>query len=121
MAKTIMLQNPASGVIKKGFYGFSWTTLFFGGFPALFRGDARNAIYTVAGAFLTGGLYTLIWAFFYNKSYTQKLLDEGFALVGDPVSINSAMAALGLFPTKTNHIVVNPQGAPQMGQPMPRR
>lgn len=39
MAHTIRLTHKNSGVLKDGYYGFSWTTLFFGSFPALFRGD----------------------------------------------------------------------------------
>ena len=39
MATRIMLKHPQTGVIKPGYFGFSWTTFFFGGFPALFRGQ----------------------------------------------------------------------------------
>ena len=39
MAKIVMMKHEKTGVVKKGFYGFSWTSFFFGGFPALFRGD----------------------------------------------------------------------------------
>jgi hypothetical protein len=39
MATKINMLNPDTGLIKTGFYGFSWTTFFFGAFPALFRSD----------------------------------------------------------------------------------
>ncbi|WPK19589.1 hypothetical protein [Salmonella phage SD-1_S14] len=48
MAKTISLKNENVGQRKDGFFGFSWTTLFFGPFPALFRGD----FITFIGAFV---------------------------------------------------------------------
>jgi hypothetical protein len=38
MATAIRLVHPSGGV-KQGYYGFSWTTFFFGIWPALFRGD----------------------------------------------------------------------------------
>lgn len=43
MAKTVMLRHPQTGILKKGLYGYSWTTLFFSGFPAIFRGDILQA------------------------------------------------------------------------------
>ena len=38
MAQEIKMINPLSGGEVAGYKGFSWTTLFFGGLPALFRG-----------------------------------------------------------------------------------
>jgi hypothetical protein len=50
-----MMKNPNTGVIKKGFYGFSWTTFLFGGIPALFRGDIITGL--VVGPFLVGFIW----------------------------------------------------------------
>ena len=33
-----MMKNETNGLMKKGFIGFSWTYLFFGGLVPLFRG-----------------------------------------------------------------------------------
>lgn len=78
MASVIMMRNPRTGIIRKGFIGFSWTTLFFGGFPALFRGDILTGLLVLLANFLTGGLAGLVWAFFYNKRYTLDLIEEGY-------------------------------------------
>lgn len=86
MAQTVMLKHKESGIVKQGFYGFSWTTLFFGFFPALFRGDYLTfvggfVVLIILGVF-TFGIGTLIaafvWAFIYNGYYTRKLLERGY-------------------------------------------
>ncbi len=86
MAKPIQLKHKNSGVMKTGYYGFSWTTLFFGGFPALFRGDFLTFIGSFVVLFLLGlaihpfviPIAMFIWAFFYNGYYTRKLLEKGY-------------------------------------------
>lgn len=90
--------------MKEGFYGFSWTTLFFGFIPALFRGD----FITFVGGFVisliiavftlgVGALFiNLVWAFMYNKYYTRKLLEQGYAFAGSDGDNALAAASLGV-------------------------
>lgn len=96
MAKTILLKNPATGVTKKGFYGFSWTTLLFGGFPALFRGDYMIGLIFIVLNIFTVGVAGLIFAFSYNRRYTTKLLEEGYQFAGAPAENTAAAAKLGV-------------------------
>lgn len=61
-------------MIKKGLFGYSWTTWFFGGIPAFLRGDyVLGVIVTILWA-CTFGWVGFFWGFFYNKKYTTKLL-----------------------------------------------
>lgn len=104
MAIRIALKHKETGLVKDGFYGFSWTTFFFGFFPALFRGDFITfiggfvisviiAIVTMGiGAFFIG----VVWAFMYNKYYTRRLLERGYVLAGGESDNALAAAALGI-------------------------
>lgn len=96
MAKVIWMKNPQTGFVKKGFYGFSWTTLLFGGFPAFFRGDLLTGVLVIIAAVLTGGISSIIWAFMYNRYYTRKLIEQGYQFVGPPQQIQEAKMRLGI-------------------------
>jgi hypothetical protein len=79
------LTNEA-GVTKSVKIGFSWTTFFFGFFPALIRGDLKWAAIMFITAALVG-IFTLgfgawipgiIFSFVYNKIYIKDLLEKGY-------------------------------------------
>ena len=81
----VRLRN-AAGVTKEVKLGFSWTTFFFGFFPALFRGDLKWATIMFVTAVLAG-LFTfgigawipgIIFSFLYNKIYIKDLLEKGY-------------------------------------------
>lgn len=75
--KKLTLQNPASGIIRSVPVGFSWTTLFFGPLPALFRGDFKWFFVQL----LLDVLFIIplfIFPFLYNRLYLKKLLEGGY-------------------------------------------
>ena len=88
MAQSVMMTHPVTGLRKMGFTGFSWTTFFFGMWPALFRGDfvafLLSFLILCIIALVTAGfgawIAMFIWAFLYNKNYTQRLLEKGYVL-----------------------------------------
>ncbi len=96
MATKIMMQHPATGISKAGFYGFSWTTFFFGGFPALFRGDIVIGLVVVVLNMFTFWIAGFIWSFFYNKHYTIKLVEKGYNFVGTESEISAVKSAIGI-------------------------
>lgn len=96
MAKTIMLKHPKTGILKKGFYGFSWTSFFFGGLPAIFRGDIVTGLVITVLAILTCGIASLIWCFIYNKRYTLGLLEQGYEFYDEDSKVLEAKAKLGI-------------------------
>ena len=67
-----------NGGIKEIPTGFSWTTFFFGFFPALIRGDIKWGVIMLGLALTTGGLSWLIFPFIYNKIYIKSLIEMGY-------------------------------------------
>lgn len=96
MAKTVMMKHPSTGVLKKGLYGFSWTTFFFGGFPALFRGDVIIGLVVIVLNILTACIAGIIWAFVYNKKYTLGLVEKGYVFADTEEKNKAAKCALGI-------------------------
>ena len=80
MARKVIIQHPANGLTKNGYYGYSWTYLFFGWFVPLFRGElgvaALHALFTI----FTFGFWQLIVSFLYNKQYMTRMLEKGYVL-----------------------------------------
>ena len=74
----ITFENPQTGQIKQAPAGFSWTVLFFGALPALFRGHWVGFFIMLICALITFGLSTLVFMFIYNKMYINHLIGEGY-------------------------------------------
>jgi hypothetical protein len=96
MAQEITLRHPGTGLTKKGFFGFSWTMLLFGGFVPLIRGNMAMAAVAFALQIFTLFVGTTIWAFFFNKQYTTKLIEAGYEVIGEPKAVQIAKERLGI-------------------------
>lgn len=107
MATTVQLVHSTSGLRKKGYYGFSWTTLFFGAMPSLFRGDPITFVLAFAVLFVLAlasyGLAVIpalvVWAFMYNRFYTRRLLEQGYQVVGTEEQVHRANFSFGVATT----------------------
>lgn len=121
MATAIMLRHEGTGLTKTGYVGFSWTTLFFGMFPALFRSDfitfiGAFAILVILGIFSFGFgslLAMFIWAFVYNRFYTSRLIERGYRIVGDDYASLKARQVLGIVEPGAPSARIEPSFGPR--------
>ena len=106
MATKIMLQHANSGLLREGYYGFSWTFLLFGGIVCFFRREPGYGFAHMAASFLTFGLWNLLFCFLYNRQNLRRMVESGWKLTGTDLEIRSAAQELGLDPTSNSVIAV---------------
>jgi hypothetical protein len=90
--------------MRPGYVGFSWTTLFFGAFPALFRDDFLTflgifAVLIVIGLPALGigpFIAMFVWAFSYNRYYTRRLIEKGYVQADTGTAMVTARMKLGI-------------------------
>lgn len=74
MAREIQLKR--GNLSKKGYLGFSWTTLFFGALVPLVRGDWKWTGIILLTNIVSGGLASIFFAFKYNENHIRELLEK---------------------------------------------
>ena len=96
MATRIHIKHEASGMTKEGYYGFSWTYLFFGWFVPVIRGEVGVGALHILFTMCTLGLWQLIVCFLYNKQYMTRMLTAGWTLIGNEQEVIEAKMALSI-------------------------
>lgn len=96
MATKVIIQNPTNGLTKTGYFGYSWTYLFFGWFVPLIRGELGVAALHLLFSMLTFGIWQIIVSFLYNKQYMTRMLEKGYVLKDTESTMTQARAALGI-------------------------
>lgn len=76
-----MLYNERLGIYKEYHTGFSWTVLFFGFWPALFRGDWKWAAIIFLCNWALWLPACIFFAIKYNELYVKDLLQSGYVVV----------------------------------------
>lgn len=109
VATLVKLRHRDTGREKIGSAGYSWTTLFFGPFPALFRGEylvfltyfAVAAVILVTlpewGTFLCL-LMSLVWSFNFNPYHLRKLIERGYVLADTAETNRRAAMTVDMSP-----------------------
>lgn len=96
MATKVIIQNPTNGLTKTGYFGYSWTYLFFGWFVPLIRGELGVAALHLLFSMFTFGIWQIIVSFLYNKQYMTRMLEKGYVLKDTESTMTQARAALGI-------------------------
>jgi len=96
LAKKVIIQHPSNGLTKTGFYGYSWTYLFFGWFVPLIRGELGVAALHLLFSIFTFGIWQVIVSFLYNKQYMTRMLEKGYVLKDSEEKMTPARIALGV-------------------------
>lgn len=78
MAQVVMMKNNSTGLVKKGFVGYSWTYLLFGWWVPLIRGELGVAALHLLFTVCTFGLWQFIVSFLYNRQFTSRLIENGY-------------------------------------------
>lgn len=96
MATAVIIRHAQSGLTKKGYFGFSWTYLFFGWFVPLFRGELGVAALHLLFSIVTFGFWQLIMCFLYNRQYMTRMLTSGWVLADSEGQNALAASRLGV-------------------------
>jgi len=94
--KTVLVKHQQSGLIKKGYFGFSWTYLLFGWLVPIFRGEVGIGLLHLALTAVTFGVFQIVMPFLYNKQYMTRLLTSGWQLSDEQAVMSAARLKLGI-------------------------
>lgn len=76
--KSLVMENPQTGLLKEAPIGFNWLLFFFPGIVPLLRGDFKTLFIMLLLAIPTLGLIIPVYAAKYNKMYIASLLERGY-------------------------------------------
>ncbi|MDD2558699.1 MAG: hypothetical protein PHH87_10520 [Desulfuromonas sp.] len=97
MAKKVRIKHKQSGMMKEGYFGFSWTYFFFGAFVPIFRGEIGIGCLHMVINMVSLGIFQLIMCFLYNKQYMSRMLQSGWTLDETDQLYKDAQTAIGFY------------------------
>jgi hypothetical protein len=96
LQKRILIQHPASGILKSGYVGWSWSYFLFGWVVPIFRGEIGIGILHFLLTCITFGFFQIIMSFLYNRQYMTRMLTQGWVLADSPENNAYAMQKLNI-------------------------
>jgi hypothetical protein len=97
----ITLKHSTSHVVKEQKLGFSWTTFFFGGWVAIFRGQWGEVLKWFLLNPITLGIWGIVQCWTTNKKTIVSFLEKGYL----PATEKDAdfLISKGVLPTSYKH------------------
>jgi hypothetical protein len=92
--RSVIIKHEPSGLLKKGFYGYSWTYLLFGFFVPLFRGEIAIGLLHIILNIVTFGVFQVIMPYLYNRQFMTRQLTSGWVLADAAPKIAEARMRL---------------------------
>jgi uncharacterized membrane protein len=92
----ITFENKNTGAIKVAPVGFSWTSFFFSGIPALMRGHIGMGVIQIILSMVSFSFSNIVFGFIYNKMYIKHMISEGAKMSSATLSDDALKAKLGL-------------------------
>lgn len=80
LQRRVLMKHRASGLVRNGYFGWSWTYFMFGWFVPIFRGEIWIGVLHLIISIFTFGLFQVIMSFLYNKQYMTRMLLNGWEL-----------------------------------------
>lgn len=96
MATSVLIKHTQSNLVKKGYYGFSWTYVFFGWFVPIVRGEIVIGALHLLFGLATAGIFWIVMWFLYNQQYMNRMLTSGWVLADTAENNIAAKLALGI-------------------------
>ena len=97
MAKYIIeFENPRTGQRREGPVGYSWTTLFLGPLPLIYRGNWKLAVIVGIVGLLMLGFSNIIFSFFINNYHIRDLINDGYKPLYSSVNLSQATINTGI-------------------------
>jgi hypothetical protein len=98
VSNEVYFVHPKKGVRVTAPVGYSWTTLFFGPFPMMFRKKILWFFGILLLSYFTLGIANIVLGFFINKFYIKSLISDGFEIEGvKHGSVEELSPLLGIF------------------------
>jgi hypothetical protein len=96
LQKSVLVKHQQSGLVKKGYFGYSWTYLLFGWLVPIFRGEVGIGVLHLLLTAFTFGIFQIVMPFLYNKQYMTRLLTSGWQLSDEESTMAAARLKLGI-------------------------